>query len=439
MKSPSTAIETYAAPGVKTPWTEAREQVDRASELLNLDPGTRALLRSPLRELRVLIPIRMDDGTTQVFDGIRVQHNDARGPFKGGIRFHPAADVDDVRALAMLMTWKCALLDLPLGGAKGAIVCDPRAQSPGEQERLCRGWVRQLSRSLGPAVDVPAPDVMTNGQHMLWMLDEYERISGEKAPGFITGKPVGLGGSEGRAEATGYGVVTVLLEALRRAGVPPSSATASIQGFGNVAQHAARRFTGAGGSVVAVASWDPVSRQAHTFRRASGIDPDELSAVTDRFGTIDRNAAARRGYDVLPGSAWLEQDVDVLIPAALEQQITVDNAARIHGRVRLVIEAANGPTTAEAGRILEDRGVVVVPDILANAGGVTCSYFEQVQGQANYYWERAEVLSKLEARMTTAFRHVHERAAVERLPLRDAALLIAVERVARACRERGWV
>jgi len=339
----------------------------------------------------------------------------------------------------MLMTWKCAVLDLPLGGAKGAIVCDPRTLTAGEQERLCRGWVRQLAPSLGPTVDVPAPDVMTNGQHMLWMLDEYERIVGAKAPGFITGKPPGLGGSEGRTEATGFGVVVVLLEALKKMGIAPSSATASIQGFGNVAQHAARRFADAGGRVVAVASWDPESDQAYTFRKISGIAPDELAALTDRFGTIDRIAAARRGYDVLPGSAWLEQDVDVLIPAALEQQITAANAPRIHGRVRLVIEAANGPTSGEAADILDDRGIVVVPDIVANAGGVTCSYFEQVQGQANYYWDRAEVLQKLETRMRAAFERVYERAAVEKIPLRDAAMLIAVERVGRACRQRGWV
>jgi len=434
-----TTLETYETTQVKTPWAEAQDQFDRTAAMLDLQPGMRALLRSPLREVRVIVPVRMDDGTTQVFEAIRVQHNDARGPFKGGIRFHPTADADDVRAMAMLMTWKCAVLDLPLGGAKGAIVCDPRALTVGEQERLCRGWVRQMARSLGPTIDVPAPDVMTSGQHMLWMLDEFERIHGAKAPAFITGKPVGLGGSEGRAEATGHGVITVLLEALKSVDLSPSGAKASIQGFGNVAQHAARRFVDAGGTVMAVASWDPLSRQAYTYRKPGGINPDELREVTDRFGTINRAAAARTGYDVLPGTAWLEQEVDVLIPAALEQQITVKNAPRIHGRVRVLIEAANGPTTADAARLLEERGVVVVPDIIANAGGVTCSYFEQVQGQANYYWDRADVLSRLDARMTAAFADVQERAGGDRVSLRDAASLIAVERVARACRERGWV
>jgi glutamate dehydrogenase (NAD(P)+) len=381
----------------------------------------------------------MDDGTTKVFEGIRVQHNDARGPFKGGIRFHPSADADDVRALAMLMTWKCAVVDLPLGGAKGAIVCDPRSLSLAEQERLCRGWVRQMARNLGPHLDVPAPDVMTSSQHMLWMLDEFEAIFGGKVPAFITGKPVGLGGSPGRAEATGYGVIAVLLEALKRLGLRHAGATASIQGFGNVAQHAAKRFVRAGGRVIAVSSWDAEDRQAYTFRKLSGIDPEALAQLTDKFGTISRSRAAEQGYEVLPGSAWIEQEVDVLIPAALENQITAANALRIHGRVQVIAEAANGPTTSEASALLEERGVLIIPDIVANAGGVTCSYFEQVQGQSNYYWDAHDVLQKVDSRMTAAFTAVHERAEREQVSLRDAAYLIAVERVAHACRERGWV
>jgi glutamate dehydrogenase len=418
---------------------EAQEQLDRVTRRLGLDSATRELLRSPMREHRVLVPVRLDDGTARVFQGIRVQHNDARGPFKGGIRFHPSVTADDVRALAMLMTWKCAVMNLPLGGAKGAVVCDPRTLSLGEQERLSRGWVRQMARNLGPTLDVPAPDVMTSGQHMLWMLDEFETIHGGKLPAFITGKPVGLGGSPGRAEATGYGVIAVLRDALHRLEVEPKGTTASIQGFGNVAQHAARRFVQLGGIVTAVSSWDPSDRQAYTFRRATGVDPDTLAQMTDRFGTIDHAAAVEQGYEVLPGSAWMEQDVVVLIPAALENQITTANAPRIHGRVRVIVEAANGPMTAEASRVLEDRGVLVIPDIVANAGGVTCSYFEQVQGQSNYYWDREEVLAKLDSWMTNAFRAVQERAEREQVSLRDAAYLIAVERVAHACRERGWV
>jgi glutamate dehydrogenase len=419
--------------------SEALAQFDRTAVRLGLDSGITQLLRAPLREHRVTVPVRMDDGTTNVFEGIRVQHNDARGPFKGGIRFHPSADADDVRALAMLMTWKCAVVDLPLGGAKGAIVCDPRSLSLAEQERLCRGWVRQMARNLGPQLDVPAPDVMTSGQHMLWMLDEFETIFGGRVPAFITGKPVGLGGSPGRAEATGYGVVAVLLEALRQLGLDHARATASIQGFGNVAQHAAKRFVAAGGTVIAVSSWDAEDRQAYTFRKLSGVDPHALAQLTDRFGTINRSRAAEQGFDVLPGSAWIEQDVDVLVPAALENQITTANALRIHGRVRVIAEAANGPTTLEASRLLEERGILIIPDIVANAGGVTCSYFEQVQGQANYYWDAHDVLQKVDSRMTAAFAAVHERAEREQVSLRDAAYLIAVERVAHACRERGWV
>jgi glutamate dehydrogenase len=423
----------------QTALDEAQARLDRAADRLRLDRGTHDLLRAPMREHRVIVPVRMDDGTTKVFEGIRVQHNNARGPFKGGIRFHPSVNADDVRALAMLMTWKCAVVNLPLGGAKGAIVCDPHALSLGEQERLCRGWVRQMAGNLGPALDVPAPDVMTSAQHMLWMLDEFEVIHGVKIPGFITGKPVGMGGSPGRAEATGYGAIAVLQEALNRNGLETKTATASIQGFGNVAQHAARRFTRLGGVVTTVSSWDVEERKAYAFRKSSGIDPDALARLADRFGTIDRTAAADRGYEVLPGSAWIEQPVDVLIPAAMENQITQANAPRIHGQVRVVLEAANGPMTAEANDVLEDRGVLVIPDILANAGGVTCSYFEQVQGNANYYWSGADVLRKVDSWMTKAFRAVHDRAEQDQASLRDAAYLIAIDRVAQACRERGWV
>jgi glutamate dehydrogenase len=437
------SLNTVPAPAAvhraRTSLEEVQEQFDRAATRLRLGTGTSQLLRSPMRELRVAVPVRMDDGSTRVFEGIRVQHNDARGPFKGGIRFHPDADVDDVRALAMLMTWKCAVVDLPLGGAKGAVVCDPRRLSLAEQERLCRGWVRQMARNLGPALDIPAPDVMTSGQHMLWMLDEFETIVGAKVPAFITGKPLGLGGSPGRVEATGYGVISVLLEALHQLEIEPAGATASIQGFGNVAQHAAARFVEAGGVVTAVSSWDADERRAFTFRKAGGADPGELSQITDRFGTISRTVAADHGYEVLPGGAWLEQPVDVLIPAALEAQITTENAGRIHGGVRVIVEAANAPTTADASRLLEGRGVLVVPDIVANAGGVTCSYFEQVQGHTNYYWDRADVLARVDSRMRTAFRDVHDRAERDQMPLRDAAYVTAVDRVARACRERGWV
>ncbi len=413
-------------------------QFDRIAERLGLDAAMRDLLRAPLREYHFAIPIRMDNGDSRVFRGCRVQHNDARGPFKGGIRFHPSASADEVRALAMSMTWKTAVVDLPLGGAKGSIVCDPRELSEGEQERLCRAWIRQMARNLGPAVDVPAPDVMTSAKHMAWMLDEFEAISGIKTPGVVTGKPLALGGSLGRTESTGYGVVLALVEALKQIGLRPGETSASIQGFGKVAQHAAKRYIALGGTVVAVSSWIQKERRAYTFRRNSGLEIDTLIGITDDFGSIDRVKAADLGCDILAGSAWLEQNVDILIPAALENQINDANVGRVHGGVKIVAEGANGPTTAEADRALEDRGVMVIPDVLANAGGVTCSYLEQVQGSNNDYWSRDKVFATLDHRLTGAFQAVHDAAASGGATLRDAAYLIAVDRVAQSCRARGW-
>jgi glutamate dehydrogenase (NAD(P)+) len=429
-ESVSTAPNTFEA---------ARAQFDRMADRLHLDVATRDLLRSPLREIHFAIPVRMDDGTTRVFRAIRVQHNDARGPFKGGIRFHPSASSDEVRSLAMAMTWKTAVLDLPLGGAKGAVLCDPHELTDGEQERLCRGWVRQLFRALGPATDVPAPDVMTSAKHMAWMLDEYEVLAGAKAPGAVTGKPLDLGGSLGRTEATGYGAVLVLDDTLARLGMAIQQTSAGIQGFGKVAQHAARRFAALGGTVVAVSAWNRADARAYTFRNERGLDVAALVGITDEYGSIDPAKAPALGCEVLPGAAWLEQPVDVLIPAALEHQITDQNVGRVHGRVRIVVEGANAPTTPAADRALDERGVIVVPDVLANAGGVTCSYLEQVQGSANAYWRRDQVFHELDERLRTAARAVHEMAEHGAMPLRDAAYLIAVDRVAKACRARGWV
>jgi glutamate dehydrogenase len=314
---------TVRQPGSTVPDTfdAARAQFDRIADRLRLDGATRDLLRFPSRECHFTIPIRMDDGTTRVFRAIRVQHNDARGPFKGGIRFHPSASIDEIRSLAMAMTWKTAVVDLPLGGAKGAVLCDPRELTEREQERLCRGFVRQLFRGLGPATDVPAPDVMTSAKHMAWMLDEYEVISGAKAPGAVTGKPLDVGGSLGRTEATGYGVVLMVHEALTRLGIPIQDMTASVQGFGKVAQHAASRFSALGGKVTAVSSWNPADARAYTFRTDAGLDIAILAGVTDDYGSIDPAKAAALGYEVLPGNAWLDQPVDVLLPAALEHQI----------------------------------------------------------------------------------------------------------------------
>jgi len=417
----------------------AQQQFDRIAEVLGLDPPARELLRWPLREYRFSLPVRMDDGTVRVFRGFRVQHNDARGPGKGGIRFHPQETADTVRALAMWMTWKCAVVNLPLGGSKGGVVCDPHNLSQREQERLCRAWVRQVARDVGPWQDVPAPDVMTNAQHMLWMLDEFEALSGGRYPGFITGKPVGMGGSLGRTEATGYGVVFTLREAFKELGVRLSDTTACVQGFGNVGQFAIELYTQLGGRVTGVACWDQRDQCSYCYVRKSGVDLAKLRSITDRFGGIDRAQAAALGYDVLPGEAWIEQDVEVLIPAALEHAVTEENVGRIAPRVRVIAEGANGPTTPEADHVLHERGVFVIPDFLANAGGVTCSYLEQVQSNMNFYWKKDEVLGRLDSTMTTAFLDVLEVSRRRKVSMRDAAYVVAVSRVAQACQERGWV
>jgi glutamate dehydrogenase len=420
-------------------WEMAQSQFDRIADMLDLDGGTRALLREPIREYSFAIPVRMDDGTVQVFRGFRVQHNDARGPSKGGIRFHPHESLDTVRALAIWMTWKCAVVDIPLGGGKGGVICDPHDLSMREQEAISRGWVRQVARDVGPTRDVPAPDVMTTPQHMLWMLDEFETIHGQRLPGFITGKPVGMGGSVGRKEATGYGVVYTIREALRELGLEASNTTASVQGFGNVAQYAIELYTQLGGTVTCVSSWNQADRVGYAFHRKDGVDLAELQGITDRFGGIDRARAQDLGYEVLAGDAWLEQDVDILIPAALENQINADTVQRIPAGVKVVAEGANGPTSPEADRVLHERGVYLIPDLLCNAGGVTTSYFEQVQSNINYFWERDDVLGRLDVKMTAAFAAVSDVAARQSLFMRDAAYVIGVDRVARACRDRGWV
>ncbi len=417
----------------------AQSQFDRIAELLELEPGTRELLRTPIREYAFSIPVHMDNGTVEVFRGFRVQHNDARGPAKGGIRFHPLETLDSIRALAMWMTWKCAVADLPLGGGKGGVVCDPHNLTPREQEQICRGWVRQVVRDIGPLRDVPAPDVMTTAQHMLWMLDEYETIAGGRYPGAFTGKPVGMGGSLGRQEATGFGVIFTLVEALGLLDLTPQQTRASVQGFGAVGQAAIALYHELGGTTVAVACWNQADQQAYTFRRTDGVDPDQLKSITNRYGDIDVARARELGYEVLAGDAWLEQEAEVLIPAALENQITPENVQRISPTVRLIAEGANGPTDPEADEQLLSRGVTVIPDILANAGGVTCSYFEQVQSNGNYYWQKDEVVGRLRVKMTEAFLDVADQAERKSLSLRDSAYLTAIDRVARACRDRGWV
>ncbi len=421
------------------PYVMAQQQFDNAANLLGLEQSVQDLLRYPMREFHFSIPVRMDDGSIKVFRGFRVLHNDARGPGKGGVRFHPQETIDTVRALAMWMTWKCAVVDIPLGGSKGGVICDPHDLSLNEQERLCRGWVRQIGKNIGPLLDVPAPDVMTNSQHMIWMLDEYETINVGRYPGFITGKPVRMGGSLGRAEATGYGVIIAVREAMKELDINIRNTRASFQGFGNVSQHAVQLYQQMGGVVTCVSCWHHDDQTAYTCKMRDGIDLSELLSITNHFGEIDKEKAQDLGYEILRGDDWLEQEVDLLVPAAIENQITGQNADKISRRVKMIAEGANGPTTPEADQILQERGIFSIPDFLANAGGVTCSYFEQVQSNANYYWRKDDVLGQLDTKMTSAYIDVSDFAKRNKLSMRDAAYMIAVDRVAQACRARGWV
>jgi len=421
------------------PFITAQKQFDKAADLLELNKATRDLLRIPMREFHFTIPVHMDDGTRKVFKAYRIQHNDARGPAKGGIRFHPQETVDTVKALAMWMTWKTSVVDIPLGGGKGGVICDPHHLSAFEQEQICRGWIRQIVKNIGPFSDIPAPDVMTNPQHMLWMLDEYETITGGKYPGAITGKPIGMGGSQGRTEATGYGTIITVREVLKELNIKPDNTTASFQGFGNVSRYAIELYHKMGGKTLCVSSWDNNDNKSYSFHKKEGVNLEELVEITDAFGGIDKDKAKDLGYDVLHGEAWLEQNVDILIPAALENQITVDNASKISKQVRIIAEGANGPTTPDADIIINSKNIFIVPDFLANAGGVVCSYFEQVQNNMNYYWEKDEVLAKLDLKMTTAFTAVSDFSHQNNLKMRDAAYVISVNRVAQACHNRGWV
>ena len=421
------------------PFVMAQQQFDAVAEQLGLDQATKDLLRNPDREYHFNIPIRMDDGSYKVFRGFRCQHNDARGPSKGGIRFHPQETIDTVRALSMWMTWKTAVVDIPLGGGKGGVVCDPHNLSMREQEAICRGWMRQIARNVGPLQDVPAPDVMTTGQHMLWMLDEYEKISGYKSPGLITGKPLGLGGSLGRTEATGYGVMYCTREALKELGIDIAKTTAAFQGFGNVSQYAVDLYTKYGGKAIAVSCWDNKDQKSYTYRRMSGIMMEDLLKITNKFGEIDKAKAVEMGFEILPGEAWIEQEVDILVPAAIENQINANTVGKIKNTVKVIAEGANGPTTPEADEVIKTKNILVIPYFLANAGGVTCSYFEQVQCNMNYYWTKEEVLTKLDEKMTAAYHAVSNLAKSKKVYMRDAAYMISISRVAEAVKMRGWV
>ncbi len=418
----------------------AQHQFDHVADLLGLDHQVREMLRWPMREYHLRIPIRMDDGSMRVFQGFRVQHNDARGPNKGGLRFHPAETIDTVRALAMWMTWKCAVADIPLGGGKGGIVLDPATLSVDEKERLCRAFVRNLWCAIGPRKDVPAPDVGTTPQMMGWMMDEYSRITGNYTPGVITGKPVGGGGSLGRTEATGFGVIYTVREAMKRLKMDSTQTKAAIQGFGNVAQYAAEGFiNNLGGRVVCVSYWDREDRMAYTVSKDAGIDPVFLRSITDQYGAINKDEAIKAGYKIEDGDQWIKKEVDVLIPAALEGQINQESVHYIHDRVKILAEGANGPTTPEADKVLEDRNIFVIPDFLCNAGGVTTSYFEGVQNDMNFYWSKKEVLEKLDDKMTAAFEGVYEMSQSQKVLMRDAAYMVAIHRVVKAMELRGWL
>ena len=418
----------------------AQQQFDQVAKQLNLDPQVSEYLRRPLREFHVRIPVRMDSGNIRMFTGFRVQHNDAIGPGKGGIRFHPYETIDTVRALATWMTWKCAVADIPLGGSKGGVIVDPATLTSSEKERLCRGYIQQIWREIGPRQDVPAPDIGTTPQMMGWMMDEYSKLVGAYTPGVITGKPVGGGGSLGRTEATGFGTVYHIRETMKKLGMDPSKCKASIQGFGNVAQHAALGFSELlKGKVIAVSYWDRQDRCSYTISMDKGIDPRFLQSITDQYGAIDKQKAGEAGYEIEEGNAWLNKDVEVLIPAAIEGQINAETVELISDKVRIIAEGANGPTTLAADEQLKARGVFVIPDFLCNAGGVTVSYFESVQNDMNYYWSKDEVLSRLDDKMTNAFASVYELHEKEGVFMRDAAYMVAINRVVKAMQLRGWI
>ena len=408
-----------------TPLAAALEQFAGAAVRLNLEPGLREILCSPQRETTVRFPVQMDDGSVRVFTGYRVWHNTTRGPAKGGVRYHPGTDLDEVRALAMWMTWKNALVRLPFGGAKGGVACDPRALSRREVERLTRRFTTELGDLIGPESDIPAPDLGTDAQVMAWMMDTYSMHRGHAVPGVVTGKPVGLGGSEGRQDATGQGVAYCVQEAARRIDLDLAGARVAIQGYGNVGSAAARALQRIGAKVIGITDIG-----GGVFR-GDGLDLDRLTWHLRETGSI----AGAPGTESLSNRELLALDCDVLVPAALEGQITAANAHTI--RARILAEAANGPTTPDADPILRDRGVLVIPDILCNAGGVTASYFEWVQNREAFAWTLDEINARLRRVLVRAFDDVWRTAAEHQVAPRLAAHLLAVGRVAEATRTRG--
>ena len=409
------------------PFKIAQAQLDEAAKHLKLDKGTHEMLRWPMRELHVTIPIKMDDGSTRVFKGFRVQYNDARGPTKGGIRWHPDETIDTVRALAAWMTWKTALVDIPYGGGKGGIVCNPKEMSEGEKERLARGYIRAIGKFISPKIDIPAPDVYTTPQIMLWMMDEFSNVTGYNTPGMITGKPVIAGGSLGRGDATARGGMYTLREAAKIRGIDLSKATVAIQGYGNAGQFAHQLIEELFGSKVVA-----ISDSRGGIYNENGLDFKDSLKVKVDTGTVTNIKG-----DKISNEELLELKVDILVPAALENVLTEDNAGNV--KTEILVELANGPTTPEADLILQEKGVYVIPDFLANAGGVTVSYFEWVQNETGYYWPIERVHKELDEHMTDAFNAVHKMREEKGVHNRLAAYLVAVKRVVDVMKLRGWV
>ncbi|KYC60864.1 Glu/Leu/Phe/Val family dehydrogenase [Heyndrickxia coagulans] len=400
--------------------------IHEALEKLGYPEEVYELLKEPVRMLTVKIPVRMDDGTVKIFTGYRAQHNDAVGPTKGGVRFHPDVTENEVKALSIWMTLKCGIVNLPYGGGKGGIICDPRKMSFRELENLSRGYVRAISQIVGPTKDIPAPDVFTNSQIMAWMMDEYSRIDEFNSPGFITGKPLVLGGSHGRESATAKGVTICIREAARKKGIDLKGARVVIQGFGNAGSFLAKFMHDAGAKVIGI------SDAYGALHDPEGLDIDYLLDRRDSFGTV-----TTLFKNTITNKELLELDCDILVPAAIENQITEENAHNI--RAKIVVEAANGPTSLEATEILTNRGILLVPDVLASAGGVTVSYFEWVQNNQGYYWTEEEVEEKLEKVLVQSFNTVYNTSRSRRVNMRLAAYMIGVRRVAEASRFRGWI
>ena len=405
----------------------ARRQVDAVAKYLNVDPGILEKIKSTRRELTVNFPVKMDDGTVKIFTGYRVQHNDTRGPFKGGIRYHPDVDLDEVRALAMWMTWKSAVVNIPFGGAKGGVRCNPKEMSLGEIERLTRRFTWEISVLIGPDVDIPAPDVYTNPQVMAWIMDTYSIFKGHAVPGVVTGKPLELGGSVGRYEATGKGVVIASLKACEYLGISAEGATVAIQGCGNVGSVAAQYFTKAGTKVIAI------SDSKGGLYNAKGLDLKATLDCKKRYACLLHEEVP--GAEPITNEELLELKCDILVPAALGGVITEENAERI--RAKILAEGANGPTTPEADQILYDKGVFVIPDILANAGGVIVSYFEWVQNLQELLWSEEEVSSRLQRIMERSFDEVVTIYEEKKVPMRTAAYILGVGRVVKAHKLRG--